>query len=254
MKLLFLFAHYDVDGKIDPYVIYYLKQLNALGDVIFISDTDITDKELKKVGKLTVYKQGERHGEYDFGSYKRGFKYALKTGILNNYDYIVLVNDSVYGAFYDLKEPIKYLLKSKPDCWGFTKNTKAMYVHIQSYFVGLSRRIFTSRTFRTFINGVTALEDKHDIVCEYEYKLGKIVSNLNGSMVSVFDDDVAFENDPHFCSVHKLIKEGFPFVKRRRITGGHKPSTDFIELIQTLDGMEYPSELIVNHLLRTERV
>ena len=43
-----------------------------------------------------------RHSEYDFGSYKRAYNWAQENLDTAEYEFVYLVNDSVYGPLFDL--------------------------------------------------------------------------------------------------------------------------------------------------------
>ena len=99
MKRLALFAGYDKDGIIDDYVVYYLRELSKVADIIYVADCAMPKAELDKIYPYTIKAMAQYHGEYDFGSYKRAYLYAKKHKILDNYDCLILCNDSVYGPF-----------------------------------------------------------------------------------------------------------------------------------------------------------
>lgn len=99
MKRLVLFAGYDKMGVVDDYVLYYLAKLATLADIVYVADCEMSKKELAKLAPFTLKAIATRHGEYDFGSYKRGFLWAKESGILGDYDELFLCNDSVYGPF-----------------------------------------------------------------------------------------------------------------------------------------------------------
>ncbi|MDR1026824.1 MAG: hypothetical protein LBL46_00190 [Rickettsiales bacterium] len=77
-KRLFIFAGYDAEGRVQDYVVRYASALGALGDVIFYMDNDAAAGELDKIRAVpgVIFAGAERHKEYDFGSYKRGYQYA----------------------------------------------------------------------------------------------------------------------------------------------------------------------------------
>lgn len=69
-----IFAHFDKHNLIDDYVIIYLEKLKeVVDDIIFVSDCNLETKEIKKIEHLILNNICQKHGEYDFGSYKRGF-------------------------------------------------------------------------------------------------------------------------------------------------------------------------------------
>ena len=71
-----VFAHYDKYNSIQEYVLYYLKELRKVADtIIFVSDSNLPESEISKVQPLVKLVIATPHGEYDFGSYKRGFSH-----------------------------------------------------------------------------------------------------------------------------------------------------------------------------------
>ena len=101
MKRLFLFAFYDPQGVVGESVLRYLEALRALGDIVLAADCALKLVEAEKLAPLVVSYTASRHGEYDFGSYKRAFQQADLSG----YDVVYLVNDSVVGPLAPL-EPL----------------------------------------------------------------------------------------------------------------------------------------------------
>ena len=76
MKMLGIFASFDKDNIIDDYVVYYLKELSKFADIIYVADNYISEFELYKIKEYAIKTITIPHGEYDFGSYKRGYIYA----------------------------------------------------------------------------------------------------------------------------------------------------------------------------------
>ena len=116
-KRLVIFAGYDKDNMIDDYVIYYIKELKKIADIIYVSDCNMLENELSKISQYCIHIINGRHGEYDFGSYKRGYFYAKEKNILKDYDYLMFINDSVYGPFFDLKEIVEKMENKNYDAW-----------------------------------------------------------------------------------------------------------------------------------------
>ena len=105
-KRLFLLAGYDKNGIIDDALIHYASVLSRFGDVILCMDSDCKKSELNKIKKYTIFTITKRHGEYDFGSYKRAYTYARDKRILENYDILYMLNDSVFGPMFNMKQTI----------------------------------------------------------------------------------------------------------------------------------------------------
>ena len=82
-KRIAIFAHFDKEQLIDEYVVNYLLGLAQVsGKIIFVSDGDLADSEREKISIICSDVIAVKHGEYDFGSYKRGFS-LLKDKYLN---------------------------------------------------------------------------------------------------------------------------------------------------------------------------
>ena len=151
-KRLFLFAGYDKDGIIDDTLVYYLTELSKLGDIVLVMDCDVNDTTKLSGIKNILHTELARHNEYDFGSYKRGYIWAHDKKILDKYDWVYLVNDSVYGPLFDL-EPVLCDLESRGvDLIGMTDFTDSKTaIHVQSWFVGISKKLITKQFVKDFI-------------------------------------------------------------------------------------------------------
>ena len=86
-KRLFLFAGYDKDGIIDESLLMYVSAVSKFGDVVLCMDSDCPDSELNKLQDITLHAMATRHREYDFGSYKRAYNWALENLDLSKYDF-----------------------------------------------------------------------------------------------------------------------------------------------------------------------
>lgn len=218
MQRLTLFSFYDPKNEIDKYVIHYLTELRKVSDIIFISDGELNDMELRKLFGLTIYNICVRHEEYDFGSYKRGLKKAKEKGILDNYDFLIIANDSCFGPFCELA-PIFDKMESKDiDFWGFTHNTVDRVPHIQSYFVSLNKKVFLSKEFNNLLNNVVKEEIRKNVVYKYEHGLTRDLSEAGFKFSTFFEEKSGvFLHDPA-KNWEEMILKGFPFLKRMLFT------------------------------------
>ncbi len=182
-----VFSHWDKDNFIDDYVIYYLQGLKKIADnIVFVSDCDINSAELEKLKTITPHTITGVHGEYDFGSYKRGFFYAKENGLLNKAEELILANDSCYGPLRPFEEMFGVMSPKDCDFWGVTENKKGMkkdcdkYIadivpHIQSYFMVFKKNVFESEKFNTFMNNIKKETEKNDIILNYEIGLSVLL-------------------------------------------------------------------------------
>lgn len=213
-KRLFLFAGYDQKGIIDDALIYYVSTLSKYGDIVLCMDCDCKKSETDKVKKYTLHTIASRHGEYDFGSYKRAFQYAYNKKLLKNYDFVYLVNDSVFGPMFDLKQTLQKMENKKIDAVGLVISKHKTHAFMESWFVLLNKKIFMSHWFYEFISNVQAEEYKYIITVKYEHGLTNVIKNNDCSWSGLFE----FHGRFTYNKPKKLFKLGCPFVKKASFT------------------------------------
>lgn len=218
-KRLFLFAGYDKDAIVDDSLLYYLNHLSGLGDIVFFMDSDASDEELAKVKRIpnVLYAAAQRHGEYDFGSYKRTYIWAKDNKLLENYDWIYLVNDSVLGPLYDLK-PILVDMESRGvDLTGIISyREKNICEHMQSWFVGLSQQVATAEFFEKFMRSVKHEESKPEICAKYEFQLSNRIIRRGYKYSPYLITEKYLDENYHLMYHEPLLTLclGCPFIKK----------------------------------------
>lgn len=213
-KRLFLFAAYDKNGIIDDALIFYVSNLAKFGDIIVFMDNDAPKSEINKLKQYTIYAAAQRHGEYDFGSYKRAFEYARDKDILKNYNTMYLLNDSVFGPMFDMDKLIQQMDQKKTDAVGLVISKHKTHSFMESWFIGLNKKIFLSDWFDKFMSGVKQESDKYIITVKYEHGLTNLIKNNNCSWSGLYECYGRFTyNKPK-----SLFKLGCPFVKKASFT------------------------------------
>lgn len=209
-KRLFLIAGYDKDGIIDESLIHQVSSLSKLGDAILVMDSDCDETQLDKVKPFVIFASGERHQEYDFGSYKRAYLYAKEHDLLKNYDYLYLVNDSVYGPLYDLQPYLEKMENSKKDAFGLVYNPHKKHPHIQSWFIGMTQKVFLSNWFDDFLVSVKEQQNKSAICSLYEHGFTKKSKENNLSIYYIY----SIKRHGIYNKVKYLYKKKLPFIKK----------------------------------------
>lgn len=223
-----VFAGYNKENKIGDDVIFYLKELNKITNgVVFIMDNPIDKTEEKKLEGLTIYHKCEKHNEYDFGSYKRGFFYLKENGFLDDTSEIVFANDSCYGPLKPLKLFIeKWEKANKPDFYGITINNYGFkysskpiiatyFPHIQSYFFLITKNIFEKDFFVDFMASIKHFDNFEEVVKNYEMGLSDVIKRNGFDLKGYFKFD-NFKKDPTLEEkpMFPTIKKGF-FIKKK---------------------------------------
>lgn len=213
-RRLFLLAGYNAKNVVDASLVYMAKSLSEFGDVILVMDSDVPDTEMHKVAPYTIFASARRHGEYDFGSYKRAYIYAQDTGILGNYEFVYMINDSVYGPVNPLLPALEKLESTNRDAFGLVYNANRKNPHIQSWFIGMRKPVFASNWFDKFITSVSRQPNKGLITYFYEQGFSRMLfaHNIKFSYLYTAPGRKIYNNVKYF------YKSKCPFFKKVAFT------------------------------------
>ena len=167
-----VFAHFDRDDLVDPYVLFYLEQLRPFCDhIVFVSTSKLSHVDLDRVTKIVNTALCKDNTGYDFMSWKVG----LDSFDHSQFDEILLCNDSCYGPFESLCSIFDRMGQSEADFWGLTKSYQ-LAPHIQSYFFVFRASVVRSEVFKQFWQRFKILDQKIEIIKSYEVGLsGELV-------------------------------------------------------------------------------
>lgn len=258
-KNIAIFSCYFKDGVIKDSTVYYLKELNKLGfTVILIADSPILKSELTKINDLVKYAKFERHGEYDFGSYKIGYNYLKDNRMIENIDSLLLCNDSVYGPIFNLKETFKNI-NTSADFWGLIKSNE-IRPHLQSWFIVLNKSVVQSKHLGSFLDNVKRQKKQWDVIIKYETKFTKYLTK-NGFSYSYylscsdsrFKEQAIINRSTNIDLYPKQLIQNynFPFVKVKFFNGTYDKfeidsKKETLDLIKTNNSELY--EILINEL------
>ncbi len=268
---LCVFSHFDRDGKVDDYVIYFVAQLSRLGfGIIFVSTADeLEDEGISRLQPLCREIVVRDNVGYDFGSWRAGLELA---GDLDGVETLVLANDSVYGPVHDLASVFATMQGRGLDVWGITDSWQLRY-HLQSYFMVFEKAALRSPAFRNFWKSLPAFRFERVLIwhCEVGLSQGLIKAGLSlgalceyGQMRSEHRAMVLEAEDRSFTagplnSTHSLWKlllseHDCPFLKVGLLRDNPKNQTDMHQWQSVLaETSDYDLGLIRRHLSRMSR-
>jgi lipopolysaccharide biosynthesis protein len=180
-----IYAHWDRDGIVDPYVIHALREYRAVVDRIVFVSTHCTSTcpALPSLVDEVIVRANEG---FDYASWREG----LKQLDIAAYDEILFANSSVYGPLWPIAGCLTTAAARKGDLWGMTVSREPT-VHLQSYFMGMSRRLQTSACGRRLWESVRLVPTKRDAIHAYELRW------MSECLANGFDVHAMFDGRRH---------------------------------------------------------
>jgi lipopolysaccharide biosynthesis protein len=198
-RTLLLFAHFDPQGIVDPYVVYYLKALHGLGaTIIFVSGSpSLTPESVAPIRSLCAGIYTRQTLSLDFGSWHLAWCIMRERGwSLDQFDRLVIANDSVYGPLFPIEEMWGSFYDA--DMYGAIESIQQKR-HVQSFFMAWDLNSRTRPFLNDEWNGFQYVVDKLLLIRRYEVGLSSRALEAGLSMkpfLSVADIRAAYGRLP----------------------------------------------------------
>ena len=222
LRLVCVFSHFDAAGRILPYVQRYLSELVRCGFELHLVTTS---PNLRSSDRLEVERAGVRvhcreNVGMDFGSWQWALNHVVPLGEV---DWLLLVNDSVFGPIFDLEPLFCAQFAKNWDFWGITDSYEVAW-HLQSYFLCFRGDVARSEAFRKVFEVDFTRLTKRSIIRRGEISLSQSLhrSGFRGAAVCPFDAlrklrNFGQCNATHFYWDQLIARLRCPFVKRELI-------------------------------------
>lgn len=253
MNRLSLYVFFEKTGTLRDFDKYYLEGLKKVSNPVVIVN-GMLGTESREFLEQGGYKfLCRENAGFDFGGWKEYFETNL-SGIVGNYDEIILCNCSCYGPVFPLEGIFARMDKVRCDFWGLCRHPgiPGKYPsHLQSYFMVLRSSLFSDSTFSNYFRNLKPAENWEEAV-EQETQFTKYFEEKGFVSSSFVDDSLSgIYPDPTIILPEKLLGSGFPFVKRKVFSLDYKVPLSFADgtYIRTLlnylkNKTSYPAELI----------
>jgi lipopolysaccharide biosynthesis protein len=172
-RTLVLFAHFDLQGIVDPYVANYLKALHGLGaTIVFVSGSPtLTPESVAPIRPFCAGIYTRRTLSLDFGSWHLAWCILRQRGwSLDQFDRFVIANDSVFGPLFPLDE--MWSSFHGADMYGAIENTQIV-PHLQSFFLVWDLNSRTRPFLNDLWNDFQYAVHKGTVIWRYEIGLSR---------------------------------------------------------------------------------
>ena len=232
-KRLGIFCMYDSEGIVDEYIIFLLQNLKeVLSHLMIVCNGKLTPKSRRCLEEITDDVFVRDNSGFDMEAWRQGI--LRHKNNLNDYDELVLLNDSFYGPLYPFKEVFDRMDTEKPnaDFWGLTIHGKTEdasrmcpygYIpeHIQSFFLVIRAHMFHSPEFLRYWEDAKTASNFDEAIMQHEVCFTKDFFD-KGFTYAVYCDTRDWENsyelkiNHYLLSTEKLLKHyRCPVIKKK---------------------------------------
>ncbi len=208
------FVSYAPDYLLKQHVRFHLAALQQAGfDVVYIGIVDTFSP--RSVSRETAGLAGvviRRNAGFDFGAWADAFRLFPSAW---RAECILLVNDSVFGPVFDLRDLMRRINDMPADLVGLTESYEVRR-HFQSYFLLFRRQALRHPLAQLYWQGVQNLDGKWRVTLAYETGLLRAYQRFG------ITNDVAFPwrpvpgargGNPTHAQWRELLTRGFPYIK-----------------------------------------
>lgn len=277
MKRLGIFLFFDDEGFVDPYVEYLLKDIICNFERLVIVCNGILSEQGQKI--LEKYSQEimvRPNIGFDAGGFKDVIVNYLGWNVLEEYDEIILFNDSFFGPLY----PFKIVFDKMDTCleldyWGLSSHGAAPNVfgycpyetrprYLQTYFLAFRKKLIASEVFQDYWNNLEEFKSFEEAAEKFGCHFTKLFEDA-GFKWGVYSDTSDLESEDikknlsnHTFNLYEMIKNRkFPIIKRKTfvtdksITLRYNYGNDLKKAVDYIEkNTNYDTRLIYRYLLR----
>lgn len=213
-RRLGVFVFYDAKGHVGDYIEYLLQDVKTQLEYLIVACNGILSED----GKKTFAKFADQiimrpNIGFDAGAYREIIRKIYDEGIIENYDELLLFNDTFFGPFYPFEDIFSDMEKKNVDFWGISYH-QSEYVprHIQSYFINFGSEIIRSRYLYDFFMGLHIDEDNVlSIIAHMEFVLTEYLEQAGFSWATYVEKNVGVRL---YYYPHEFLTDGrLPILK-----------------------------------------
>lgn len=221
-----LYMFFNPRGEVPEYVPYKLARLREHVERIIVVCNGVLLPEgrdaLERVADLVHVRENEG---FDVHAYREGLLSLIGWKELAAYDELLLANYTFYGPIFPFGEMFDAMDARELDFWGITAfsgptpnfftGEGLMPSHIQSHFIAVRRRLFTSQQFRDYWEQMPPIRSYVDSVLKHEARFTEHFEQL-GFKSAVYCDPARYPvAQAAYEAVDLLIEDRCPILKRK---------------------------------------
>lgn len=247
-KRLAIVSVFDTSGFIYEYLIFFLKEICKIADEIYIIVNGKLSKEgYKKLLNINICKIYKRKNKgFDAAGYKYCFENTDFSDKINDFDEMILLNDTCFGPFVSFETIFNKMDNRKLDFWGIDFFDNNLYHFLMSNFLVFKKSVI-NEVIDYFKKSISYdAKDKHEVCMKFERGLFRNLERkgyLFGSYV------LHNSLDPYASPDILIEKFSEPFLKKRSFFINNDGYIEnLMRAIALIRGKQYPCEYILEYL------
>lgn len=281
MKRLGIFVFFNRKGEAADYVKYLLESISPFLDELYIvSNCNLSFSAIQLLDRFSKNVFIRENSGLDAAAFKKALLYYCGIEELQQYDEVILFNDTFYGPFISFQEIFDTMDLREVDFWGIMAGYKSIdglncmpegYIpdHIQSWFRAFRKTLICAREFEDYWNNYNeCLTSFWDVVTNHELIFTQYFERL-GYKWDIFCNSLPYKSEKleknynfySYSAELMLRKMNMPFLKRKPFSMDRKDilymngGEDLKRAVSYLsDEYDYPLELIFHDLLSNYNV
>lgn len=226
-----IFVFYDPQGVVDRYVDYLLRDLSEnLTDMVIVCNGALNVQGEEVLRRHTDHLYRRENTGFDAAAWKYAMTEALGWEYLEQYDEIVLLNDTFFGPVYPFSQMFEEMASRNVDFWGITGHGRVdserlpkcpysyLPAHIQSYFCVIRRAMHTAPAFREYWEAQPVYRTFSEVVGGNEVTFTQHFADLGFHWCTYVDSAALDTKVPCNQSIllpFDLLQNGCPVLKRK---------------------------------------
>lgn len=265
-KRICIYIIYDKQNIVDKYIDYALRELRLYSAYILVvcnSKNTWQGVDIGIYADRVIYRD---NNGFDAGGYKDALCYYIGWDKLKEYDELMLINDSFYGPFGDMRSIFEKMSAKASDFWGFIRSRAGTIAgqsydeHIQSYFLVFKKNVINSGVFQGYWDGLKYPETMDSAINDFELGINyclKANGFRDGAVSDIYGGAFFFRDDenPYLKYSLELLRDfNVPILKCKALSFGNSGYTNALKAYQFIeDNRLYPTIYIKEHMLRKSK-
>lgn len=224
MNRVAIFSYDNPGSKTCRDIIYLINKIREVCSKVYVITNGKSEKIQKELS-VDISIVDNIHG-FDANRWQYCIKYLWKENIINDIDELVLLNDSVFGPFYEFSEIFSEMSNRELDFWGITyheeirimqKNKKNFCVpkRLQTYFMVFNKNMIQSDAFLEFWNKIPRIRNVKEYQKHFEYIMTKQFED-KGFRYSTYIDTSDIDSVDGKSFIDHFIFEPYYLLKNKR--------------------------------------